>query len=100
MTKDITQSSAMQRAGRAGREGPGFCFRLYTEDAFKAMPLSAEPEIRRVTLTSTVLQLKCLGQDLETLEFIDAPEQESSMFSKFYVPFTNTHKHTLQLVLL
>ncbi|KAH8078722.1 P-loop containing nucleoside triphosphate hydrolase protein [Cristinia sonorae] len=77
LTKDITQSSAMQRAGRAGREGPGYCFRLYTEDAFKSMPLSAEPEIRRVTLTSSLLQLKCLGQDLEKLDFIDKPEQDS-----------------------
>ena len=59
-------------------QGPGFCFRLYTEDAFKSMPLSAEPEIRRVTLTSSLLQLKCLGQDLETLEFIDRPDQDSS----------------------
>ncbi|KAI0700070.1 P-loop containing nucleoside triphosphate hydrolase protein [Cytidiella melzeri] len=67
----------MQRAGRAGREGPGFCFRLYTEDAFKAMPLSAEPEIRRCTLTASLLQLKCLGQDLEELEVMDKPDEES-----------------------
>ncbi|EGN98102.1 hypothetical protein SERLA73DRAFT_138368, partial [Serpula lacrymans var. lacrymans S7.3] len=45
LTRDVTQSSAMQRAGRAGREGPGFCFRLYTEDAFSSMAVSAEPEI-------------------------------------------------------
>ncbi|KAI0768917.1 P-loop containing nucleoside triphosphate hydrolase protein [Irpex lacteus] len=57
--------------------GPGFCFRLYTEDAFKNMPLSAEPEIRRCTLTASLLQLKCLGQDLEELEFMDKPEDES-----------------------
>ncbi|OBZ71650.1 putative ATP-dependent RNA helicase prh1 [Grifola frondosa] len=77
LTRDITKSSAMQRAGRAGREGKGFCFRLYTEDAFLAMPISAEPEIRRCTLTSSLLQLKCLGQDLEELDFIDKPDQEA-----------------------
>ncbi|CAL1710622.1 unnamed protein product [Somion occarium] len=77
LTRDITKSSALQRAGRAGREGPGFCFRLYTEDAFQAMPLSAEPEILRCTLTSSILQLKCLGQDLETLDFMDKPDAES-----------------------
>ncbi|KAK7689588.1 hypothetical protein QCA50_007380 [Cerrena zonata] len=77
LTKDITQSSAMQRTGRAGREGPGFCFRLYTEEAFSAMPLSAEPEILRCTLTSSILQLKCLNQDLETLDFMDKPDTES-----------------------
>ncbi|KAH9923577.1 P-loop containing nucleoside triphosphate hydrolase protein [Amylocystis lapponica] len=76
-TRDITQSSAMQRAGRAGREGKGYCFRLYTEQAFESMPTSAEPEIRRCTLTSSLLQLKCLGQDLEELDFMDKPEQEA-----------------------
>ena len=78
LTIDITKSSAMQRAGRAGREGKGYCFRLYTEDAFNSMALSSEPEIRRSSLTSAVLQLKCVGQDLETLEFIDKPDPESS----------------------
>ncbi|KAG1868103.1 P-loop containing nucleoside triphosphate hydrolase protein [Suillus tomentosus] len=74
LTRDITKSSAMQRAGRAGREGPGFCFRLYTEDAFNSMALSAEPEIRRCSLTQSVLQLKCLGQDFEAVDFMDPPE--------------------------
>ncbi|KAJ3783549.1 P-loop containing nucleoside triphosphate hydrolase protein [Lentinula aff. detonsa] len=77
LTRDITQSSAMQRAGRAGREGAGHCFRLYTVEAFKAMPLSAEPEIMRCSLSSSLLQLKCIGQDLETLELMDQPAEES-----------------------
>jgi len=77
LTRDITKSSAMQRAGRAGREGPGFCFRLYTEDAFNSMLETAEPEIRRCALTSSLLQLKCLGQDLEELDFMDKPDQEA-----------------------
>ncbi|KAH9936070.1 P-loop containing nucleoside triphosphate hydrolase protein [Fomitopsis serialis] len=77
LTRDITKSSAMQRAGRAGREGPGFCFRLYTEDAFDAMAESAEPEIRRCALTSSMLQLRCLGQDIEELDFMDKPDQEA-----------------------
>ena len=93
LTRDITKSSAWQRAGRAGREvgrvclhkqflklttipqAPGYCFRLYTEDAFNALPLSAEPEIRRCSLTSSMLQLKCLGQDLEDMEFMESPDQ-------------------------
>ncbi|KAI0315296.1 P-loop containing nucleoside triphosphate hydrolase protein [Amylostereum chailletii] len=76
LTTDVTQSSAVQRAGRAGREGHGFCFRLYTESAFNSLQLSAEPEIRRSELTSAMLQLKCVGQDLETLEFMDPPDPE------------------------
>ncbi|THU78991.1 P-loop containing nucleoside triphosphate hydrolase protein [Dendrothele bispora CBS 962.96] len=77
MTRDITKSSAMQRAGRAGREGAGFCFRLYTEDAFKAMKPSAEPEILRCGLASSLLQLKCIDQDLESLDLMDEPDRDS-----------------------
>ncbi|KAG6854030.1 hypothetical protein C0991_011235 [Blastosporella zonata] len=77
LTKAITKSSAMQRAGRAGREGMGMCFRLYTEDAFEKMDLAPEPEIMRCSLTSSILQLKCLNQDLEALDLMDAPDSES-----------------------
>lgn len=78
LTQDITKSSAWQRTGRAGRDAPGSCFRLYTEDAFNVLPLSAEPEIRRCSLTASMLQLKCLGQDLEEMEFMESPDQEGS----------------------
>ncbi|KIM57942.1 hypothetical protein SCLCIDRAFT_1114768 [Scleroderma citrinum Foug A] len=77
LTRDITKASAMQRAGRAGREGPGFCFRLYTEEAFNGLAAAAEPEIRRCSLTQSVLELKCLGQDLEAVEFMDPPDINS-----------------------
>ncbi|KAG5718719.1 putative ATP-dependent RNA helicase prh1 [Termitomyces sp. T112] len=77
LTKAITKSSAMQRAGRAGREGTGVCFRLYTEDAFNKMELAPEPEIMRCSLTSSILQLKCLDQDLEALDLMDTPNIES-----------------------
>ncbi|KAG6891586.1 hypothetical protein C0992_002624 [Termitomyces sp. T32_za158] len=79
LTKAITKSSAMQRAGRAGREGMGVCFRLYTEDAFNKMELAPEPEIMRCSLTSSILQLKCLNQDLEALDLMDMPDIESKL---------------------
>ena len=41
------------------------------------MALTAEPEIRRCTLTSSLLQLRCLDQDLEEVAFMDRPDQES-----------------------
>ncbi|KAG5654368.1 hypothetical protein H0H81_003826 [Sphagnurus paluster] len=77
LTKSITKSSAMQRAGRAGREGMGVCFRLYTEESFEKMALAPEPEIMRCSLTSSILQLKCLNQDLEELDLMDMPDVES-----------------------
>jgi ATP-dependent RNA helicase DHX33 len=70
----------VQRAGRAGREGHGYCFRLYTEDAFNSMAAAVEPEVQRSSLTSAFLQLKVIGQDLDAMPFMDRPDQESSMF--------------------
>ncbi|KAF7970276.1 hypothetical protein HWV62_24466 [Athelia sp. TMB] len=77
LTRDITKSSAMQRAGRAGREGPGYCFRLYTEEAFQSMAVTSEPEIRRCSLTSSMLQMRCVGQDMTELDFMDKPDEDS-----------------------
>ncbi|SRR6266404_1388068 len=79
LTTDITKSSAMQRTGRAGREGHGYCFRLYTEEAFNSMATTSEPEVQRSNLTSVFLMLKVIGQDLDRLPFMDRPDQESSM---------------------
>jgi hypothetical protein len=89
LTTDITKSSAMQRAGRAGREGHGYCFRLYTETAFDSMAASAEPEVQRSNLTSAVLQLKVIDQDIESMQFMDTPDQESGMFI--------SHRYTILL---
>merc|ERR1719230_1940177 len=55
----ISQASARQRSGRAGRTGPGKCYRLYTEAAYRneMLPTSV-PEIQRQNLANTVLLLK------------------------------------------
>ena len=71
----ISQASARQRAGRAGRTGPGKCYRLYTEVAFKneMLPTSV-PEIQRTNLGMTVLTLKAMGiNDLLAFDFMDPP---------------------------
>lgn len=58
----ISQAAARQRAGRAGRTGPGKCYRLYTETGYKNEMLPASvPEIQRTNLANTVLTLKALG---------------------------------------
>jgi len=58
VVQPISQASAIQRAGRAGRTAPGKCFRLYTEAAFRAMRPQTVPEMQRANLAPVVLQLK------------------------------------------
>lgn len=75
MVVPISQAQARQRAGRAGRTGPGKCFRLYTEQAYLAEMLPTSiPEIQRTNLANTVLTLKAMGiNDLLHFDFMDPP---------------------------
>ncbi|XP_074597398.1 ATP-dependent RNA helicase pea [Brevipalpus obovatus] len=75
----ISQAQAKQRAGRAGRTGPGKCYRLYTERAYRDEMLATPvPEIQRTNLAATVLQLKAMGiNDLLSFDFMDAPPAET-----------------------
>ena len=75
----ISQAQAKQRSGRAGRTGPGKCYRLYTERAYRDEMLATPvPEIQRTNLASTVLQLKAMGiNDLLHFDFMDAPPVEA-----------------------
>ncbi|XP_059624219.1 ATP-dependent RNA helicase DEAH11, chloroplastic-like [Cornus florida] len=70
----ISQSSANQRAGRAGRTEPGRCYRLYSENDFQLMSPHQDPEIRRVHLGVAVLRILALGiKDVQNFDFVDAP---------------------------
>ena len=71
----ISQAQAKQRAGRAGRTGPGKCFRLYTEAAYQSEMLPTSiPEIQRQNLSNTILMLKAMGiNDLLHFDFMDPP---------------------------
>ena len=81
----ISQANAMQRAGRAGRTGPGKAFHLFTEAAFKdEMYIQTIPEIQRTNLSNTVLLLKSLGvKDLLDFDFMDPPPQDTITTSLF-----------------
>ncbi|KAF1832960.1 P-loop containing nucleoside triphosphate hydrolase protein [Decorospora gaudefroyi] len=71
----ISQANASQRAGRAGRTGPGKCFHLYTERAFRD---------ELTNLANTVLLLKSLGvKDLLDFDFMDPPPQDTITTSLF-----------------
>lgn len=71
----ISQAQANQRAGRAGRTGPGKCYRLYTESAYKNEMLpNTVPDIQRQNLSHTILMLKAMGiNDLLNFDFMDPP---------------------------
>jgi pre-mRNA-splicing factor ATP-dependent RNA helicase DHX16 len=75
----VSKASANQRAGRAGRVGPGKCFRLYTSWSFQhELDSDNIPEIQRTSLSSIVLMLKSLGiNDLIHFDFIDPPPPEN-----------------------
>ena len=75
----ISQAQAKQRAGRAGRTGPGKCYRLYTERAYRDEMLPTNvPEIQRTNLASTVLSLKAMGiNDLLSFDFMDPPPMQT-----------------------
>ncbi|KAI0143627.1 P-loop containing nucleoside triphosphate hydrolase protein [Xylariaceae sp. FL1272] len=81
----ISQANAGQRAGRAGRTGPGRAFRLFTEKAFKdELYIQTIPEIQRTNLSNTVLLLKSLGvRDLLDFDFMDPPPQDTITTSMF-----------------
>ncbi|KAK3488719.1 pre-mRNA splicing factor ATP-dependent RNA helicase prp16 [Neurospora hispaniola] len=81
----ISQANAMQRAGRAGRTGPGQAYHLFTEKAFKEeMYMQTIPEIQRTNLSNTVLLLKSLGvKDLLDFDFMDPPPQDTISTSLF-----------------
>ncbi|XP_028392273.1 pre-mRNA-splicing factor ATP-dependent RNA helicase PRP16-like [Dendronephthya gigantea] len=81
----ISQANANQRSGRAGRTGPGQCFRLYTESNYKnELLIATVPEIQRTNLSNVVLLLKSLGvQDLLEFHFMDPPPQDNILNSMY-----------------
>ena len=73
----VSKAQARQRAGRAGREAPGRCYRLYTEETFGDLQENSEPEILRSPLSSVVLELLAMGvADLLSFNFMTAPSEE------------------------
>jgi pre-mRNA-splicing factor ATP-dependent RNA helicase DHX16 len=74
-----SRASANQRAGRAGRVGPGKCFRLYTKWAYyNELEENTTPEIQRTNLNGVILMLKSLGIDqLLDFDFMDPPPAET-----------------------
>jgi len=76
--KKISQASAVQRAGRAARTGPGVVVRLYPEEDFLRRPQRDVPEIARLDLADMALSLHALGvPKFGDLAWLDAPPTAS-----------------------
>ncbi len=72
-TRAISQESATQRAGRAGRTAPGVCYRLWHET--KALPPARKPEILTSDLSTLRLELAAWGAEPGELQWMDEPPE-------------------------
>ena len=84
LVKPISKSAAIQRKGRAGREAPGKCYRLYTEKDYLDLQPSNSPEILRCDLSQAILTIKARGLikargagDVFDFPYLDHPPREA-----------------------
>ncbi|EQC41313.1 hypothetical protein SDRG_01288 [Saprolegnia diclina VS20] len=74
----VSQVSAQQRAGRAGRTSAGKCYRLYSKQSYESMLPETVPEIQRSNLANTILYLKVLGiADVVGFDYLDPPAEDA-----------------------
>ena len=72
-TVRVSQASADQRRGRAGRLEPGVCYRLWTEEAQRGLLPFTPPEILDADLAPLALELAAWGTDGTTLPWLTSP---------------------------
>jgi ATP-dependent helicase HrpB len=74
----VSRASAAQRAGRAGRTREGRCLRLYTAQDFNARPEHETPEVQRLDLAESALELRAAGVGaLREFEWFESPSPEA-----------------------
>ncbi|MGD9633796.1 MAG: ATP-dependent helicase HrpB [Pirellulales bacterium] len=73
----ISQASADQRAGRAGRTAPGVCWRLWDQASQRGRPAADTPEVLRSDLAEPLLQLFAMGERTD-FPWLDAPPAEAA----------------------
>ena len=73
VTETVSRASADQRRGRAGREGPGICYRLWRQAADRALIAFTPSDITTADLAGLVLELAAWGTGAEDLPWLEAP---------------------------
>ncbi|CAF3362466.1 unnamed protein product [Rotaria socialis] len=74
----ISQAQAWQRTGRAGRECPGACYRMYTEDEYEKLAPTPIPELLRCNLATAALQILAMGiTNISNFDFVSKPDEKS-----------------------
>lgn len=76
ITQSISRSSAVQRAGRAGRIEPGVVYRLGSKQTFERRNGHDAPEILSTDISQLLLEAKCWGAELSDLNLLDPPAQQ------------------------
>lgn len=78
-TQKVSQASCIQRMGRAGRLAPGICYRLFSAIDFNGRSKFTEPEIKRIDLCQTLLEIQAIlpaeSKGWETLPWFEAPDE-------------------------
>ncbi|TVY53640.1 putative ATP-dependent RNA helicase DHR1 [Lachnellula cervina] len=95
----ISKASASQRAGRAGRTGPGHCYRLYSSAVYERdFQEFAEPEILRMPIEGVVLQLKAMNlQHIVNFPFPTPPDRQSLASSEKLLTYLSAISPTGQI---
>ena len=95
----ISKASASQRAGRAGRTGPGHCYRLYSSAVYERdFEEFAEPEILRMPIEGVVLQLKAMNlQHVVNFPFPTPPDRSSLASSEKLLTYLSAISPTGQI---
>ncbi len=84
----ISQASAIQRMGRAGRQRDGRCFRLYNQAQMEKWPAYDRPEILETSLAGLMLRIASLGYHFEELDWLDTPTTEKLLAAEAYLHAT------------
>lgn len=72
-TVRVTRDAADQRAGRAGRLGPGVCYRLWAQATHQHLQAARQPEILEADLAPLMLELYSWGAEVSELQWITPP---------------------------